>query len=128
MNIKNLATTKSTQVALSAIRTRIRFTDIGILILLALAKLVLHALVNNQYGWHRDELDMLDSARYLDWGYVAYPPVTAFITRVALMLFGPSLVGVRLFPALAQAGVMLLAGLMARELGGKRLAQVVAAV
>src|SRR5512141_1725976 len=107
---------------------QIASSDLGILILLALAKLLLHAVANNQYGWHRDELDMLDSARYLDWGYVAYPPVTAFITRVALMLFGPSLVGVRLFPALAQAGVMLLAGLMARELGGKRLAQVVAAV
>ena len=89
---------------------------------------MLHALTNSQYGWHRDELDMLDSARYLDWGYVAYPPVAAFITRVALTLFGPSLVGVRLFPSLAQAVVMVLAGLMARELGGKRLAQVVAAV
>ena len=128
MNSKNLTTTKSTQAALNTLLTRIRLTDTGVLILLALAKLVLHALANSQYGWHRDELDMLDSARYLDWGYAAYPPVTAFITGVALTLFGPSLVGVRLFPALAQAAVMVLAGLMARELGGKRLAQIVASV
>ena len=38
MNIKNLTTTKSTPVALNTIRTRIRLTDTGVLILLALAK------------------------------------------------------------------------------------------
>ena len=32
-------------------------SDLGILILLALAKLVLHTLANAQYGWHRDELE-----------------------------------------------------------------------
>ncbi len=47
---------------------------------------------------------------------------------MALTLFGPSLVGVRFFSSLTQAAVMVLAGLMARELGGKRLAQVVAAL
>jgi hypothetical protein len=30
-------------------------SDLGVLILLALAKLLVHALANNQYGWHRDE-------------------------------------------------------------------------
>jgi len=60
--------------------------------LLALAQLALHTLINGQYGWHRDELDTLDNARYLAWGYVSYPPVTAFIARVGLALFGPSLV------------------------------------
>ena len=66
MTSKNLTTMQPTSVALDAIKARIRFTDIGILLLLALAKLLIHVLVNNQYGWHRDELDMLDSARYLD--------------------------------------------------------------
>jgi 4-amino-4-deoxy-L-arabinose transferase-like glycosyltransferase len=104
------------------------FSDLGILILLALARLALHSLTNGQYGWHRDELATLDDARYLAWGYVAYPPVTPFIARVALELFGPSLVGVRFFCALAQAIAMVLTGLMARELGGRRFAQVVAAL
>jgi uncharacterized membrane protein len=54
--------------------------------------------------------------------------VTPFIARVALELFGPSLVGVRFFSALAQSLVMIIAGLMARELGGSRFAQVVTAV
>ncbi len=103
-------------------------SDLGILILLALALLVLHTLTNGQYGFHRDELATLDDARYLAWGYVAYPPVTPFIARVALELFGPSLVGVRFFCALAMSVALVLTGLMARELGGSRLAQIVAAL
>ena len=105
------------------------FSDFGILILLAAAKVGLHTLLTNgQYGFHRDELEMIDNARHLDWGFVGYPPLTPFLTRVALELFGPSLVGVRLFAALAQSIVMLLAGLMARELGGARFAQIVTAL
>jgi 4-amino-4-deoxy-L-arabinose transferase-like glycosyltransferase len=104
------------------------FSDTGILILLALLRLAPLLLTNGQTGWHRDELDTLDNARYLAWGYVAYPPVAPFIARVALTLFGPSLVGVRLFSTLAQAAAMLLAGLMARELGGGRWAQITAAL
>jgi len=50
------------------------FSDLGILILLALARPSLHPLTNGQSGWHRDELATLDDARYLAWGYVAYPP------------------------------------------------------
>jgi 4-amino-4-deoxy-L-arabinose transferase-like glycosyltransferase len=103
-------------------------SDLGILILLALASILLRALSNGQYGFHRDELATLDDARYLAWGYVAYPPLTPFIARVALELFGPSLVGVRLFAALALSIAMVLAGLMARELGGSRLALIVTAL
>ena len=93
-------------------------SDIGILILLALAKLVFHVLTNGAHGFHRDELATLDDARYLAWGYVAYPPVTPFIGRAALELFGTSLVGFRFFAALSQCFAIVLAGLIARELGG----------
>ncbi len=103
-------------------------SDLGILILLALAKLILHTLTNTQYGFHRDELVMLDNARYLAWGYVEYPPLTPFVGRVALALFGSSLPGVRFFAALSQSIVMVLTGLMAREMGGRRPAQFIAAL
>jgi hypothetical protein len=43
-------------------------------------------------------------------------------------MFGLSLVGLRLFSALAQVLVILASGLMARDLGGDRLAQVFAAL
>jgi 4-amino-4-deoxy-L-arabinose transferase-like glycosyltransferase len=110
------------------LRTTVIFSDLGILVLLALVRMVLHTITNSQYGFHRDELAMLDDARYLSWGYVAYPPVTSLIARMALVLFGPSLVGVRFFSALAQSVAMVLAGLITRELGGTRLAQMVTAL
>src|SRR4051794_11520591 len=102
--------------------------DFRILLALAVARLAVHTLTNGQYGFHRDELATLDDARHLAWGYVAYPPLTPAVARVALELFGPSLPGLRLFTALAQGAAMPLAGLMARELGGGRWAQVVASL
>ena len=102
-------------------------SDLGVLIALALLKLVLHTLTNGQYGFHRDELAMWDDARFLDWGYVAYPPVTPFIARIELVLFGNSLAGFRFFAAVAQSIAIVLAGLTARELGGRRPAQLLAA-
>jgi hypothetical protein len=98
------------------------------LIILAAVLVTVHTLTNGQYGFHRDELATIDDARHLAWDYVAYPPVTPFIARVALELFGPSLAGLRFFAALAQGLVVILAGLMARELGGNRTAQLVAAI
>jgi hypothetical protein len=101
---------------------------LGPLLVLAALRLVLHTLTNGQYGFHRDELATLDDARHLAWGYVAYPPLTPFVARVALALFGTAPAAVRFFTALAQCVVMVVAGLMARELGGGRTAQVVAAL
>jgi len=106
----------------------ILWSDLGILVMLALAGGVFHTLTNGQYGFHRDELDMVESARHLAWGHVAYPPIAPFLARVALELFGTSLAGLRFMAALAQAVAMVLTGLMVRELGGSRPAQVVAAL
>ena len=84
-------------------------------------------LIGQRYGFHRDELATLDDARHLAWGYVAYPPVTPFFGRISLLLFGPTLPGFRLFAALAQGVALVLTGLMAKEMGGGRSAQMVAA-
>lgn len=103
-------------------------SDIGIQVFIAAAKVALHTLVNNRYGFHRDELLTFTNARYLAWGYVVYPPMTAFFGRVSLELFGESLRGFRFFGAVAEALAVLLTGLAARELGAKRDGQVVAAL
>src|SRR5271169_5376434 len=89
---------------------------------------VAHLLTNGRYGFHRDELQVLSDARHLDWGFVPYPPFTPFVERIGLSIFGVSLVGLRLFSVIAQAVLVVVAGLMARELGGGRLAQVTAAL
>ncbi|WDS36792.1 glycosyltransferase family 39 protein [Pseudoxanthomonas sp.] len=99
-----------------------------ILILLALLRLALHICLNGHYGFHRDELQVLDDARHLDWGYVPYPPLVPFLAHLELAVFGSSLSGFRVAAAIAQCAVMVLSGLIARELGGRRLAQVAAAV
>ncbi len=102
--------------------------DLTLLILLALARLILHTATNGQYGFHRDELAMLDDAWHLAWGYVAYPPLVPFLTRLGWELFGAALPGLRLFSVVVQCVAMVLVGLMAKELGGGRGAQVVAAL
>jgi 4-amino-4-deoxy-L-arabinose transferase-like glycosyltransferase len=104
------------------------FSDFGVLILLGLLRLLPLLITNGQTGWHRDELDTLDNARFLAWSYVAYPPLAPFIARVALTLVGPSITGLRFFSTLCYSISMVLTGLMAREMGGRRWAQVIAAV
>jgi hypothetical protein len=85
-------------------------------------------LTNGQYGFHRDEFQFLSDAQHLDWGFVPYPPLTSALEYLALKMFGLSLVGLRLFSVLAQALVILVSGLMARGLGGGRMAQVFTAI
>jgi hypothetical protein len=103
-------------------------SDVAILSYIALATVVAHALTGGRYGFHRDELATLDDSRHLAWGYIAYPPLTPFFGRVSLTLFGTSLAGFRFFAAVAEAAAVLLAGLMAREMGGQRPAQLLAAI
>src|SRR5512147_1627337 len=103
-------------------------TDTTTLLLLGLAVFLLHMFTNHQYGFHQDELVVLDNANNLDWGFIEYPPLTPFLARIELALFGLSLVGARTFAALAHSVVLVLTGLMARELGGRRSAQILAAV
>ncbi len=109
-------------------RNRICSADAAILFAIAAAVALLHLFTNNRYGFHRDELQFLSDARHLDWGFVAYPPFTPFIERIGLALFGVSMVGLRLSAVLAQFTVVVLAGLMACELGGARFAQITAAL
>ena len=90
---------------------------------IAVAAAIVHIATNGRYGFHRDELQFLSDARHLDWGYVSYPPLTPFIERIGLGLFGLSMIGLRLFSVIAQAVVIVVSGLMARDLGGGRLAQ-----
>ena len=109
-------------------RSRIISADTAILFAIAAALALLHLLTNNRYGFHRDELQFLSDARHLDWGFVPYPPFTPFIEHIALALFGVSIVGLRLTAVIAQFAVVILAGLMTKELGGARLAQITAAL
>lgn len=108
--------------------TKSNFTDRNILLVLGLALFLLHMFTNHQYGFHQDELVVLDNANNLDWGFVEYPPLTPFLARIELTLFGFSLVGARTFAALTHGLILVFTGLMARELGANRRTQIIAAV
>jgi len=97
---------------------------------LGLLTLLLHFVTNGMgaYGYFRDEFYYIACSDHLDWGYVDQPPLSILLLAVNRLLFGDSLFALRLFPALAGAGVVVLSGLMAKELGGNRFAQVLAAV
>ncbi|HVD14842.1 MAG TPA: glycosyltransferase family 39 protein, partial [Actinomycetota bacterium] len=80
-----------------------------------------------RYGYHRDELYFLEASRHLAWGYVDQPPITPALAALARVAFGDSLLGLRLLPALAVGALAVVGGLLARELGGGRAPQLLAA-
>jgi Dolichyl-phosphate-mannose-protein mannosyltransferase len=94
---------------------------------LAVVKLIVQLSVAGRYGFHRDELYYLAAGQHPSLGYVDYPPVTAMVARLSTVVFGHSLVGLRVWPAMAGAVIVVLGGLIARELGGGRFAQALAA-
>lgn len=109
--------------------SRVRLlSDSAVLICLGLADLFLHISVAGRYGYFRDELYYIVLGQRLDFGFVDVPPFTPLMARLSRLLFGDSLIGLRVFPALAGAATVILAGLIARRLGGGRRAQALAAV
>jgi hypothetical protein len=84
--------------------------------------------LSDRYGFHRDELYMLDGARHLSASYVDQGVLAPLMARMTLTLFGVSLPGLRLWPALAAFATVITGGLTARELGGTRRAQLLTAV
>jgi hypothetical protein len=95
----------------------------SILATIAAAKFLIQILTAHRYGYFRDELFYLDLSHHLAWGYLDAPPLIAGLAALARTLFGTSLTALRLLPALAGALQVILAGLIARELGGGRFAQ-----
>lgn len=90
------------------------------LLVVAAASLAIHLATNGVYGFHTDELYYMICGQHPALGYVDFPPVTPMLARLNTSIFGISPWTLRLFPALAVAGVVFLTGLCARELGGSR--------
>ena len=98
--------------------------------LLAGLKLALHLVVNatSPYGFHRDEFLYLAMGRHLRFWRMDFPPAIAMVSEATRAFLGDSLIAIRLLPALAGTAVLVLAALIARELGGGRGAQGLAAL
>ncbi|RKT12186.1 dolichyl-phosphate-mannose-protein mannosyltransferase [Streptomyces sp. 1114.5] len=83
--------------------------------------------LSGRNGYHVDELYNRASGGHLALGYVDQPPLVSVIAKLETTLFGDTLVGFRVVPALMACLVVWVAGLTARELGGARGAQLFAA-
>ena len=98
------------------------------ILLVVAAKCALNLAFAGRYGWQRDELYYAVAGTHLQGGYVEFPPVTGLLSALARVLFGWSLVGFRSLAILAGAASIVVAALVARELGGSARAQALAAV
>jgi hypothetical protein len=96
---------------------------------LAIAAAVAALLVafSGRYGYHRDEMYFLACGQHLAWGYPDQPPLVPLIARLMSDLAPGSLPLLRLPSALVTGALVVLTALTARELGGRRAAQVLAA-
>jgi hypothetical protein len=100
----------------------------GLLAALAGVSFIAHMLVAGNYGYFRDELYYLADGRHLQAGYVDQPLLMGWLAALVRVTIGDSLVAIHVIPALGCALIIVITGLMARELGGGRVAQLVAGV
>lgn len=99
----------------------------GVLTVIGTLSVALLAL-SGRYGYHRDELYFRVAGHHPDWGYVDQPPLIPLFGRVSTAVFGDSPAGLRVPAVVFTAITVLLAALVARELGGDRTTQTLTAV
>src|ERR1700678_443222 len=115
--------------AVNAVKKPTPFTSgTAIVVYLALVRIVLYFFAGPHYGYFRDELYYLACGEHPAWGYVDQPPLIAWVVWLLRHTIGTSLWALRLLPALAGAATVILAGLLARELGGRRWAMFLASL
>ncbi len=102
---------------------KILASDLRVPIMIALAQLVIQIVFHNDYGYFRDELYYIACSKHLALGYVDQPPLSIFILAITRWIAGDSLQAIRFLPSIAGAGVVIIAALTARQLGGGRFAQ-----
>lgn len=92
------------------------------------AKLILHFFTNGNYSYHRDELLYLALGNHPDFGHWSTGPLLGWISWFTQHTIGDSPFAIRFIPTLLGCGLMILAAAMARDLGGGKWAQFLAAL
>jgi 4-amino-4-deoxy-L-arabinose transferase-like glycosyltransferase len=85
-------------------------------------------LLSGSYGYHRDEMYFRVLSEHPAWGYVDQPAFAPMAAKLSIAVFGDTLFGIRVLPALAAAILVVLVTLITRELGGRGVAQILAAL
>lgn len=117
-----------TEAAKPPLARRLLVADLSVPFYLACVKVLIHLPFITRYGYFRDELYYLACARRLDWGYVDQPPLSIALLALVRATLGDALWAIRLVPVLAGGLTVFMVGLLARELGGGRFAQGMAAL
>src|SRR5260221_5600539 len=95
---------------------------------LTLLTFILHLAFYKGYGFFRDDLYFIACGNHLDWGYVDQPPGVAVIAWASRHILGDNLFAIRFVPCVFAALQVLLTGLTASALGGRRFAQAFACI
>ena len=91
-------------------------TAVGLLVGLA----VLQWVIGSRVPLDPDESYYWEWSRRLSLGYYDHPPAIAYLIRLGTEIFGPTTLGIRFVPVLANLGGALTLVLIARRLGGGR--------
>jgi 4-amino-4-deoxy-L-arabinose transferase-like glycosyltransferase len=91
------------------------------------AQLVVLLVTSGRYGYHRDELYFIAAGSHPAFGYPDQPPLVPLLSWAMNAIAPGSLLLLRTPSALAAAATTTLAALIAREVGGRTRAQMIAA-
>ena len=80
------------------------------------------------YGFHGDEMYFVVAGQHPAFGYVDQPPLTPLLSAASVSVLGVSPTAVRVLPAIEMGLIVVLSALIARDLGGSRRAQALAAI
>ena len=103
-------------------------SGMALAVLLAVIDFAVHMAFSSNYGYFRDELYYIAAGRHLAFGYVDFPPMIALLAAAMNVVSGDNLIAIHVVSALACSAVVIVGGLMARELGGGRFAQFLSAL
>jgi 4-amino-4-deoxy-L-arabinose transferase-like glycosyltransferase len=103
---------------------------VGLVGAVVAAKLALHmiTLAVTRFGVQRDEFLYFAMGDHLRLWRMDFPPLIAVLANVSRAIFDHSLASIRVFPAIEGSVVVIVAALIARELGGGRFAQFLTAL
>lgn len=84
--------------------------------------------VAGAYGFHGDEMYFVVAGQHPAFGYVDQPPLTPLLSAASVAVLGVTPTAVRVLPAIEMGLIVVLTALIARDLGGSRRAQTLAAI
>src|SRR5262245_63553092 len=112
--------TASTRATTSTSLPRVAWPAVGTI---AGVAAVFHLATANVAEPHRDEFYYLEGGHHLAFGYVDHPPIVPFLYRASELVFGHSQLALHVLPSFIAAVFVVVAAYLAREFGGRNLAQ-----